>query len=353
MSNTRIRNSFVTLFLLGGFILAGTFLFLPKPCRAGLSTKNQIPEFFGISRWLNRKTPLTRKSLEGKVAIVSFWNYSCLECLKQMSYLAMWQSKYEDYPFRVVTIHTPRYEFEKAPENVEQAVKKLEILLPVALDPDGVMWRAYNRPAKPVYFIADGRGRIRHISPEKPDYAKEEAVIQDLLREMGKEVMEEIKMDPKKPGADGSPEILFGFRDLSHYGNETRPQADMPLTFIKPAELKSGFYYLSGKWSFEGDAAVALKKGCELAIPFRGSRVFIIAGSLRNNPVPVQVVLDGKALTKQILGRDAKLQKEDGYLQINDDGPYEVVKGLDPAEPHVIELVFEDPDTRVYAAVFD
>ena len=350
--NTRTK-VLVSLFLLSLFLLDGLPPFLPGPLSAGLATKTQIPDFFAVTHWLNPETPVTRKSLEGNVVIITFWNFSCLRCIKQMTFLAAWQKKYAEKHFQVITLHTPHYRFEKFPENVEQAIKKLGFPFPVGLDPEGLMWQAYNRPPRPVYYMVDRRGRIRATSPENPDYAKEEAVLQDLLREQGEEITDEIDVKPKK-NKEVTGEILFGFRDLSRYGNETKPRAEVPLNFQKPANLKTGFFYLSGKWSIGDETATALKKGCELAIPFQGARVFLIAGSLRDNISRAQIVIDGKALEKSILGRDTKIENGDGYLEFKDDGPYEVAKNLGgSSDRHLLEITFEDPDALLYAAEFD
>lgn len=346
------RKTIVSLFLLSLFITASLPPFTSAPSYAGIATKTQIPEFFAVTQWVNSKEPVTRKSLEGKVAVIAFWNFSCIECLKQMAYLAQWRTRYEENRFQVITLHTPQYSFEKFSENVERAIGKLGVSLPVGLDPEGLMWQAYNRPEKPVYYVVDGRGRIRAKSPQNPDYAQEEAVIQDLLREQGEEITQEIQSKPKRK-ADSTGKILFGFRDLSKYGNEIKPRAETPMILKKPADLKTGFFYLSGKWSFQEEKAIALNKGCELAIPFRGSRVLLIAGSPRNNNLRLQIVIDGKALTKQTLGRNAKIDRGDGYLEINDDGPYETAKNLDPASEHLLEVVFEDPDAQIYGVEFD
>ena len=333
-------------------MLALYFLLFPGLPAAKLATKTQMPEFFPDTQWLNTN-PLTRKDLEGRVVLITFWNYTSVPCLKQLARLKTWQTRYLENHFQVIAIHTPYYSFEKFPENVQNAVKKLGISLPVAVDSEGLLWQAYNRPAKPGYFIVDGRGRIRARSPEKPEEAKEKAVLEDLLREQGETLSEETAPVKEIKESTATGEITFGSRRLSRFGNETRPRAEIPFSFKLPADLKTGFFYLSGAWTLEDEKAVALQKGSSLTIPFQGSRVFLIAGSPRNNPLRARIRIDGQPLTKKTLGLDAKLESGAGIVEIKDDRLYEAAANLKPGSDHRLEVTLEDPDAFLYAAVFE
>eukprot|EP01032_Pedospumella_encystans_P031434 gene31434-35485_t len=154
------------------------------PFRSSLPVEGTAPGFDGAVTWLN-SAPLTSRQLRGKVVLVDFWTYSCINCLRTLPYLRAWAEKYKDAGLVVVGVHTPEFAFEKRPANVRRAVKDLGIGFPVAVDSDYAIWRAFGNQAWPAFYFVDAQGRIRHQLSGEGQYTKSEQVIQQLLAEAG------------------------------------------------------------------------------------------------------------------------------------------------------------------------
>src|SRR5215813_4820805 len=151
---------------------------------AGARDEGPMPELDGAKGWLN-STPLSSKSLRGKVVLVNFWTYSCINSLRELPYIKAWAAKYKDAGLVVIGVHTPEFGFEKDPANVKRAVSDLRVTFPVAIDSDHSIWSAFRNDYWPANYFIDRRGRIRHHHRGEGEYEKSERVIQELLRENG------------------------------------------------------------------------------------------------------------------------------------------------------------------------
>lgn len=155
-----------------------------KATKSDLPVYGVAPEFTGITHWLNTDTPLTMKELRGKVVLVDFWTYSCINCIRTLPFVTSWYEKYRDRGFVVVGVHTPEFEFEKKTANVENALRQYGIHYPVAQDNDFGTWRAYKNQYWPAHYLIDTEGRIREYHFGEGNYAETERAIQSLLDEM-------------------------------------------------------------------------------------------------------------------------------------------------------------------------
>ena len=149
-----------------------------------LDDEGPMPDLNGAVAWLN-STSLTRESLRGKVVLIDFWTYSCINCLRALPYVEAWSAKYKDAGLVVIGVHTPEFAFEKERSNVEKAVLDLKIGYPVAVDSDYKIWQAFNNQYWPAHYFIDGKGRIRHHHFGEGDYEESEQVIQQLFKENG------------------------------------------------------------------------------------------------------------------------------------------------------------------------
>ena len=166
---------------------------------AALPVEGHLPGFEGATGWLN-SPPLTEADLRGKVVLVDFWTYTCINWLRTLGYVRAWAEKYEDQGMVVVGVHTPEFPFEKDPDNVREAAKDLRVGYPIALDSDYAVWRAFDNRYWPAVYIADAQGRIRHHQFGEGQYEECELVVQRLLREAGGEG---IGVDLVSVAADG------------------------------------------------------------------------------------------------------------------------------------------------------
>jgi thiol-disulfide isomerase/thioredoxin len=170
---------------------------------SNLPVEGTMPELNGAVEWLN-SPPLTRASLRGKVVLVDFWTYSCINCLRALPYVEAWAQKYKDHGLVVIGVHAPEFAFEKIPDNVKRAVHDLGVTYPVALDNNLAIWQAFNNQYWPAHYFIDAEGRIRHHHFGEGEYDESEKVIQQLLREAGNPDVPSSIADPKAQGVQAA-----------------------------------------------------------------------------------------------------------------------------------------------------
>ncbi|HEY2837028.1 MAG TPA: cytochrome c biogenesis protein DipZ, partial [Rhizomicrobium sp.] len=185
---------------------------------SNLPVEGQIPELNGATGWLNTP-PLTREALRGKVVLVDFWTYSCINCLRALPYIRAWAEKYKDHGLVVLGVHAPEFAFEKDPANVKKAVESLGVTYPVALDSNLAIWQAFNNQYWPAHYFIDAQGRIRAHHFGEGEYDQSERILQTLLKEAGNANVPGGVVDPEKTGALAaadesdmqSPETYLGY----------------------------------------------------------------------------------------------------------------------------------------------
>src|ERR1700734_2148292 len=194
-----------------------------------LDDEGPLPDLSGAVAWLN-SPPLSSKSLKGKVVLIDFWTYSCINCLRALPYVEGWAAKYKDAGFVVIGVHTPEFAFEKERSNVEKAVRDLKITYPVAIDSDYKIWQAFNNQYWPAQYLIDGKGRIRYHHFGEGDYAEIERVIQDLLKENGATGLDNSTVSVSAAGVEAaadfaneaSPETYVGYRQAERFASPGR-----------------------------------------------------------------------------------------------------------------------------------
>ena len=261
----------------------------------------KAPNFIGIDRWINSE-PLKIEQLKGKVVLVDFWTYTCINCIRTLPYLKEWDKKYRDEGLVIVGVHTPEFEFEKKYENVLKAVNDYEIKYPVAQDNNYATWSAFQNRYWPHEFLIDIDGYIRHDHIGEGNYEETEKTIQELLKERverlnNKNIINESISKPSEASVFefqkiGTPEIYFGYQfTRGNIGYDSIPQ-DSVADYNFPKSASKNFVYLSGKWKNNADNMELASDEGSILLIFEAKKINIVAGS--ENSSDAYVLLDNK-----------------------------------------------------------
>ena len=276
-------------------------LFRHSAGTAALPVEGHLPGFDGATGWLN-SAPLTASELRGRVALVDFWTYTCINWLRTLGYVRAWAEKYEDQGLVVVGVHTPEFPFEKDSDNVREAAQDMNVEYPIALDPDYAVWDAFANRYWPAAYFVDAEGRIRHHQFGEGGYDECERVIQQLLREAGRDDFSEdlvtVPGDGLEAQADWtnleSPETYLGYQQGHNFAFPGRVAVDEPRSYSVPEVLRPNSWGLSGEWAVEGRASVLHRAGGRIAFRFHARDVHLVLRSrARATSVPFRVLLDG------------------------------------------------------------
>src|SRR4051812_133514 len=269
---------------------------------AALAERNEgaLPSFSGATEWLN-SPPLTPAGLRGKVVLVDFWTYTCVNWLRTLPYVRAWDEKYRDQGLVVIGAHTPEFPFEKDIDNVRWAAKEMDVNYPIAVDSDYGVWRAFDNNYWPAVYIADANGRIRYHHFGEGAYDETEKVIQRLLSESGEKPDNQlVKVAPRglEVAADygtlRSPESYLGYERAEAFASDALH--DAPRTYAVPP-LSLNQWGLAGNWTVKARAAVSNAPNGKLAFRFHARDVNLIMGVPAGSPpVRFTVTVDGKPL---------------------------------------------------------
>ncbi|OGM04143.1 hypothetical protein A2715_04055 [Candidatus Woesebacteria bacterium RIFCSPHIGHO2_01_FULL_39_32] len=205
--------------------------------------------------WFNTK-PLTLKELRGKVVMVDFWTYTCINCIRTLPYLKNWHEKYASKGLVIIGVHTPEFEFEKSAENVQKAIQDFGIKYPVMQDNNFATWRAYDNHYWPAKYIVDRNGKIRYTHFGEGEYDETEKVIQELLTETGVDIKEEIN-NPKYQIATRTPELYLGYARMGYFATPNELSRDKKKTYELPEDLVINHFALSGDWQIEEERSMS------------------------------------------------------------------------------------------------
>lgn len=291
---------------------------------SGLSNYGKAPELTGISNWFN-SDPLTIEQLKGKVILIDFWTYTCINCIRTLPHVTGWYEKYKDKGFVVVGVHTPEFEFEKKTENVEGAIKMYNIHYPVGQDNNYGTWQAYNNQYWPAKYLIDAKGNIRYTHFGEGKYEETEKAIQKLLEEKGEVVKEKvIKVEDQAVRVQLTPETYLGTRRRERF------QSPFAMSL-----LPLHYFTYSGSWD-EQDEHIATKKEATLILHFFASKVFLVV-TPSGEKDRAKIFLDDK-LINEVIFDSAKL--------------YELVNIKDGPGDHILKIEFQTDGTAVYAFTF-
>jgi cytochrome c biogenesis protein CcdA/thiol-disulfide isomerase/thioredoxin len=256
---------------------------------SGVASSGIAPDFRGITQWLNTpgRKPLSLAALRGRVVLVDFWTYSCINCLRTLPHLKAWDAAYRKAGLTIVGVHSPEFSFERVPGNVRSAVARLGVRYPVALDNDFATWRAYSNDYWPAEYLIDRSGHIRHEHYGEGSYEETESAIRRLLGE--KVRVAPTSVADATPGEITTPESYLGYARLDRFANGAAA-FDLEHDYRFPATLPQDFLAYAGRWTVEPSRIVA-DTNARLRLRFQARDIYLVlAGSGR-----VRTFVDGRA----------------------------------------------------------
>lgn len=326
---------------------------------APLPVEGTLPALDGATGWLN-SPPLKAEQLRGKVVLVDFWTYSCINCLRAMPFVHEWERRYRDHGLVVVGVHTPEFAFERDPRNVMKAVQQLKVEYPVALDNQYSIWRAFNNQYWPAQYFVDAQGNIRAHQFGEGNYAHSEQVIRRLLTEAGQTDLPP-PADPAAADLQGvatqadmgnlrSPETYLGHARAEHFASPGGQRTDAAFDYTLPASLALNQWGLSGRWTITDEAAQLQQASGRIAFQFHARDLhLVLAPTQDGTPVRFRVWLDGKPLPAADAGSDVGA---DGSGVVTENRLYQLVRQRGTVGPHRFEIEFLDAGVQAYAFTF-
>jgi thiol-disulfide isomerase/thioredoxin len=324
--------------------------------RRALPVEGRLPSFGGATGWLN-SDPLTPEGLRGRVVLVDFWTYTCVNWLRTLPYLRAWAAKYGGDGLTVIGVHTPEFGFERNVDNVTSQSRHLGVEYPVALDSDYGVWRAFANHFWPAVYIADAEGRIRFHHFGEGEYAMTEMVIQQLLLLAGAGDIDEdlVMVEPRglEVAADWltlqSPETYVGYRQSTGFAQEDIARFDQPRIYAPPLRLPLNSWGLSGNWTLTGDAGVLNEPGGRIAFQFHARDLNLVMGpSSQEASIPFRVFLDGQVAT-DTHGSDVE---PDGSGMVSNQRTYQLIRQAGPIAGRLFEVEFQEAGVEAYCFTF-
>lgn len=327
----------------------------PIPART-LATEGTFPSLAGATEWIN-SPPLTPEALRGKVVLVDFWTYSCINCLRTLPYVRAWAEKYKDAGLVVIGVHSPEFAFEKRSSNVHKAARDLGVGFPVAVDSDFAIWRAFGNQYWPAFYFIDAQGRIRHHQFGENQYDKSEEVIQQLLAEAGHTGIPPTLVSPQGQGvqAAASPtlplsgETYLGYAQARGFASPGGIVNDSSHVYQAVSPLRTNQWALTGDWTVERERAVLTGPNGRIAYRFHARDLHLVLGPAADGkPVRFRVLVDGKPPLADH-GSDTDAQ---GHGCIDGQRLYQLVRQVTNEKDRLFEIEFADPGAQAYVFTF-
>ena len=321
-----------------------------------LPVEGQLPPLDGIGPWIN-SPPLTREQLKGKVVLIDFWTYSCINCLRSIPYVRAWHERYARDGLVIIGVHAPEFAFERKLGNVKDAVRDLAIPYPVALDNGFKLWRAFENHYWPAHYFIDAKGQVRYHHFGEGNYAKSEKVIRQLLAEAGRA--------PKGPAASvearqaaeigaelsqlKSRETYIGHRRAEHFVSPGGLLKDKAKLYSLPRRLKLNEWALGGRWTVAPQSARLDSGNGRIAYRFHARDLHLVLGpAAGGRPVRFRVLIDGK-----VPGADAGGDAQaDGTGVVTEERLYQLVRQAGPVRERLFTIEFLDPGVSAFAFTF-
>jgi cytochrome c biogenesis protein CcdA/thiol-disulfide isomerase/thioredoxin len=314
------------------------------------------PDLSGATAWINSQ-PLTFASLRGKVVLVDFWTYSCINCLRTLPYIKAWNEKYKDSGLVIIGVHTPEFPFEKDEANVRKAVKDLGITYPVPMDNNYKIWRSFNNEYWPADYFIDATGAVRFHHFGEGAYDESEKQIRTLLEEANHTPLPQTATTIAASGTEAaadpndvqSPETYVGYARAQNFASPGGFNEDDPQNYRTPAALSLNQWGLAGKWKDEDQVATSLAAGDSISYRFHARDLHLVLGPGENGkPIRFRVTLDGQAPgANHGVDTDAE-----GYGEVTEDRLYQLIRQQGSIHDRTFRIEFLVPGVRAYSFTF-
>ncbi len=280
------------------------------------------PEFTGLENWINSE-PIGKSDLKGKVVLVDFWTYSCINCIRTQPYLRGWYDTYKGSNFEIIGVHAPEFAFEKVPSNVEKAARDANLTYPIALDNDFATWNAYQNQYWPASYLIDKEGNIRRVHYGEGEYKETEQAIRMLLQEGGGRVPEKMYVDGSASvpvSSKETPETYLGSKRAVGYAGSPQLLKDRTQDFILNSKQQVNQWSIGGSWEVAGETITA-RGNSSLQFKIAAKDVYLVAGS--EQAKDVQVLLNGKPISMTDMAGD---DVTDSKVTVGESKLYKLVK---------------------------
>ncbi len=321
-----------------------------------IASQSELASLERANDWLN-SPPLTASALRGKVVLIDFWTYTCINWRRTLPYVRGWAEKYRDQGLVVIGIQAPEFAFEKNVDNVRWAVKDMRIDYPIAVDNEHVIWRAFQNQYWPALYFVDSQGRVRYQHFGEGSYEQSEMIIQELLAEAG---VGGIDSEPVSVDARGleaaadwgslkSEENYVGYERTQNFTSPGGAVLDQPRVYMLPAQLRLNDWALSGDWTVKNQAAVLNKPNGRIAYRFHARDLHLVMGPpAPGTPVRFRVLIDGRP-PGAAHGIDVD---EQGDGMVTEQRLYQLIRQPKPIADHQFEIEFLGPGAEVFAFTF-
>jgi thiol-disulfide isomerase/thioredoxin len=325
---------------------------------APLPVEGTLPSLTGAVQWLN-SPPLTAQQLRGKVVLVDFWTYSCINCLRSLPYVKAWSQKYRDMGLVVIGVHAPEFAFERNLDNVKKATHDLGVDYPVAIDNNYAIWRAFGNQYWPAHYFVDAQGQIRHHHFGEGEYEQSEKVIQQLLVEAGHPEAAKVatgltqRANGVEAAADGndmmSPETYIGYARAENFASPGGAAENRAHPYTAPATPDVNDWALAGTWKVGAEHATLAAPNGSIVYRFHARDLHLVLGpGASGKPVHFRVTIDGAA-PGDARGTDVNA---DGTGVVTGQRLYQLVRQTGNVTDHTFAIEFLDPGVEAYAFTF-
>jgi thiol-disulfide isomerase/thioredoxin len=323
---------------------------------AGDTAKPELGSLGGATEWLN-SPPLSPEALRGKVIIVDFWTYTCINWLRTLPYVRAWHEKYSKHGLVVIGVHSPEFSFEKDSNNVRRAVKDMRVNYPVAVDSDHTIWRAFRNQYWPALYFIDAQGRIRHRQFGEGAYEQSEMIIRQLLAEAGATDLPAVSASVDAKGIEvaadwrnlKSGENYLGYERTENFSSPGEKVRNRPHVYSLPPRLNANDWALSGDWTVKSSSVAVNGPGGRIAYRFHARDVHLVMGpATPNTTVRFRVLIDGQP-PRASHGIDVD---EQGNGTLTEQRLYQLIRQPGPIVDRQFEIEFLDAGAEAFAFTF-
>ena len=322
----------------------------------GLPIEGPMPSLEGATSWLN-SMPLSSADLQGKVVLIDFWTYSCINCLRTLPYTKAWHERYKDKGLIVIGVHSPEFAFEKVAANVQRAVRDYAIPYAVALDSNHAIWQAFRNQYWPAQYFIDAHGQIRAHHFGEGDEAQSESILRNLLTEAGATDLPPetgvLRMTGVQAAAEEaviqSPETYVGYDRAENFISTPAPVRDAAAAYTMPTVLQLNQWGLVGQWQVAAESARALSANAKISFRFHARDLHLVLGTEASaTPLRFRVTIDGKPP-----GKDRGVDiNEQGLGTVTDHRLYQLIRQSGEIRDRTFTIEFLDAGVQAYAFTF-